>query len=196
MVSEQPGDLDGHALSGIKVTYRIGPEMVAPQIDQTATLTGEGVTVDGGTMNQPGFLRCIATVEQNGKTYRGLATAAFNPEAIQPTQEDPKDFDEFWAAGKAALAKLRKAQTSVGGFPWWPGGPPSPYMTLYLLHGFWGSPSSFVVALKLADVADSLDVPDPYYGGPPGFELVLDLVEEASSGLLAHLLERWRLSSR
>jgi uncharacterized protein YfaS (alpha-2-macroglobulin family) len=36
----------------------------------------------------------------------------------------------------AALAKLRKAQTSVGGFPWWPGGPPSPYMTLYLLHGF------------------------------------------------------------
>ena len=23
-----------------------------------------------------------------------------------------------------------------GGFPWWPGGPPSPYMTLYILHGF------------------------------------------------------------
>ncbi|MFI5181968.1 MAG: alpha-2-macroglobulin [Thermoanaerobaculia bacterium] len=36
----------------------------------------------------------------------------------------------------AALAKLRKTQTAVGGFPWWPGGPPSPYMTLYLLHGF------------------------------------------------------------
>ena len=29
-----------------------------------------------------------------------------------------------------------KAQTSLGGFPWWPGGPPSPYMTLYILHGF------------------------------------------------------------
>ena len=37
---------------------------------------------------------------------------------------------------EAALAKLKKAQTQVGGFPWWPGGPPSPYMTLYLLHGF------------------------------------------------------------
>jgi uncharacterized protein YfaS (alpha-2-macroglobulin family) len=36
----------------------------------------------------------------------------------------------------AALAKLRKAQTALGGFPWWPGGPPSPYMTLYLMHGF------------------------------------------------------------
>jgi uncharacterized protein YfaS (alpha-2-macroglobulin family) len=36
----------------------------------------------------------------------------------------------------AALAKLRKWQTASGGFPWFPGGPPSPYMTLYLLHGF------------------------------------------------------------
>jgi uncharacterized protein YfaS (alpha-2-macroglobulin family) len=37
---------------------------------------------------------------------------------------------------ESSLARLRKAQTSVGGFPWFPGGPPSPYMTLYLLHGF------------------------------------------------------------
>lgn len=32
------------------------------------------------------------------------------------------------------------------------------------------------------------DVPDPYYGGPDGFEHVLDLAEEASRGLLDHLL--------
>jgi uncharacterized protein YfaS (alpha-2-macroglobulin family) len=36
----------------------------------------------------------------------------------------------------SAMAKLRKAQTSIGAFPWWPGGPPSPYMTLYILYGF------------------------------------------------------------
>ncbi len=35
----------------------------------------------------------------------------------------------------AALDKLTKAQTSIGGFPWFPGGPPSPYMTLYIAHG-------------------------------------------------------------
>jgi uncharacterized protein YfaS (alpha-2-macroglobulin family) len=40
------------------------------------------------------------------------------------------------AERQAALAKLAKSQTSLGGFPWWPGGPPSPYMTLYLLQGF------------------------------------------------------------
>lgn len=28
------------------------------------------------------------------------------------------------------------------------------------------------------------EVPDPYYGGPAGFDYVLDLVEEASEGLL------------
>ncbi len=40
------------------------------------------------------------------------------------------------AEREASLARLRKAQTSIGAFPWWPGGPPSPYMTLYILHGF------------------------------------------------------------
>jgi protein-tyrosine phosphatase len=32
--------------------------------------------------------------------------------------------------------------------------------------------------------APDLDVPDPYYGGPGGFEEVLDLVEAACRGLL------------
>ena len=31
------------------------------------------------------------------------------------------------------------------------------------------------------------EVPDPYYGGDQGFERVLDMVEDASQGLLAHL---------
>lgn len=36
------------------------------------------------------------------------------------------------------------------------------------------------------------EVPDPYYGGPSGFEQVLDLVEEASRGLLVHLKRQGR----
>ena len=31
------------------------------------------------------------------------------------------------------------------------------------------------------------EVPDPYYGGPTGFERVLDLVDDAARGLLAEL---------
>jgi protein-tyrosine phosphatase len=44
--------------------------------------------------------------------------------------------------------------------------------------------------LEFAPSTDIDDVPDPYYGGPVGFEHVLDLVEEASKGLLDELLAR------
>ena len=41
------------------------------------------------------------------------------------------------------------------------------------------------ISLFLSHVAGhEEEVPDPYYGGPSGFERVLDLVEEASRGLL------------
>ena len=36
----------------------------------------------------------------------------------------------------SALGKLRKLQDASGGFAWFSGGPASPFMTLYLLHGF------------------------------------------------------------
>lgn len=34
------------------------------------------------------------------------------------------------------------------------------------------------------------EVPDPYYGGPDGFEHVLDLIDEACDGLVEHLRAR------
>ena len=33
------------------------------------------------------------------------------------------------------------------------------------------------------------EMPDPYYGGPQGFEYVLDLIEDACAGLLEHILK-------
>jgi protein-tyrosine phosphatase len=41
--------------------------------------------------------------------------------------------------------------------------------------------------LEFARRAGADEVPDPYYGGPDGFELVLDLIEDAAAGLLDHL---------
>jgi cephalosporin-C deacetylase-like acetyl esterase len=96
---------DNHALAGAAVTYRVGPEML-PAEERSATLPAEGLTIDGGTMNAPGFIRCIATIEVAGKTYRASATAGFAPEKIQPTQTNPADFDAFWKAGLDELAKI------------------------------------------------------------------------------------------
>ena len=39
-----------------------------------------------------------------------------------------------------------------------------------------------------------MEVPDPYYGGEDGFQDVLDLVEQASEGLMEEMLEQGLLS--
>ena len=46
--------------------------------------------------------------------------------------------------------------------------------------------------LDFAPDAGTQEVPDPYYGGPTGFEEVLDLVEAASRGLITHLRKGMR----
>ena len=96
---------DQHLLTGTTVTYRVGPEMM-PAPERTATLPAEGLVIDGGTLSQPGFIRCAVTVDIGGKAYRAVATAGFAPEQIQPTQKDPADFDAFWRAGLDELAKI------------------------------------------------------------------------------------------
>lgn len=37
------------------------------------------------------------------------------------------------------------------------------------------------------------EVPDPYYSGLNGFERVMDLIEEATEGLLMHIRDRYRI---
>jgi protein-tyrosine phosphatase len=44
--------------------------------------------------------------------------------------------------------------------------------------------------LDFAENSPEREVPDPYYDGPGGFERVLDLVEEASEGLLEDIRKR------
>lgn len=41
--------------------------------------------------------------------------------------------------------------------------------------------------LEFAEGDAPVEVPDPYYGGPQGFEQVLDLIENAAQGLLRHI---------
>jgi protein-tyrosine phosphatase len=46
--------------------------------------------------------------------------------------------------------------------------------------------------LEFAPAGAPAEVPDPYYGGPNGFEEVLDLAEAAARGLLDHVRRRAR----
>ncbi|HHI76794.1 MAG TPA: low molecular weight phosphotyrosine protein phosphatase [Gammaproteobacteria bacterium] len=45
--------------------------------------------------------------------------------------------------------------------------------------------------LDFAPQRPEREVPDPYYGGPQGFEHVFDLVEEAARGLLEDIRQRF-----
>jgi protein-tyrosine phosphatase len=47
-----------------------------------------------------------------------------------------------------------------------------------------GSEYKLQLFLSYAPNLETDEVPDPYYGGPTGFDRVLDMIEEASNGLL------------
>jgi len=47
--------------------------------------------------------------------------------------------------------------------------------------------------LEFAPARPEREVPDPYFGGDQGFERVLDMIEEAAEGLLAHLRDQHSL---
>ena len=55
-----------------------------------------------------------------------------------------------------------------------------------------GAQAQIALFLDYARTAQLKEVPDPYYGGASGFELVLDLVEDAARGFLQHLIDQNR----
>ena len=97
---------DGHPVPGTAVKYAFGPEMLPPTTESTATVGSDPLAVSAGTMREPGFLRLVATVEVEGRMYRGVGTAGFAPERIAPTQANPPDFDAFWESERSRLAAL------------------------------------------------------------------------------------------
>lgn len=96
---------DQQPIGGAEIRYRVGPEMTEAE-ERTAIVPLDGLEIDGGTLADPGFIRCVVTATIDGRTTRSTATAGFAPERIRPTQAEPADFDAFWAASKEALAKI------------------------------------------------------------------------------------------
>ncbi len=93
-------------LDGIQVNYSIQPELMESWDEGTLTLKKGVASVKAKAFNEPGFLRCRASVEVDGKTYSSYATAGFSPDEIQPTTTLPADFENFWNSAKADLAKI------------------------------------------------------------------------------------------
>lgn len=97
---------NGNLVKNARVRYEIGPEKMEATKKETITLPTGTITLDGGTMKTGGFLRCMVFAELDGKEYKSLGTAGFDPLTIQPTVENPADFDAFWQTAKTDLAKI------------------------------------------------------------------------------------------
>jgi protein-tyrosine phosphatase len=102
---------------------------------------------------------------------RSVRTAAghgvtLTGEARQVRPEDFRRFDYIVAMDGSNLENLERFRDGSGG-----------KAVLHLLREF--DP----------DGGPGAEVPDPYYGGPGGFEEVYAMVERSSRGLLAHILE-------
>ncbi len=93
-------------LEGIEISYVIQPELVEAWDTGTLILKKGSVSIKADKFKEPGFLRCTATVEVDGKEYSSYATAGFAPEEIAPTTTLPEDFESFWAQGKEDLSKV------------------------------------------------------------------------------------------
>ncbi len=83
-------------LPGVTIDYELGPEMYPTETRQSVVLK-DGTLKLSASMNTPGFLRCKVKAHVDGKTYEGLATAAYAPDQLKPATEMPADFSDYWA---------------------------------------------------------------------------------------------------
>jgi len=95
----------GNLIENVIVDYEAGPETF-PDIKKENVVLKNGKLELSGTMKVPGFYRVRLWAVVDGRRYEGLATAAFEPEKIQPTVRDPSDFEKFWTEAIAEARKL------------------------------------------------------------------------------------------
>ncbi len=93
-------------VKGIKIAWELGPEMMPAVKRDSATLKNGMTEISGYSMKEPGFLRCRVIALYQGKRYEGMASAAFDPQSIQPTIQYPSDFNQFWDKAKQELAAV------------------------------------------------------------------------------------------
>ncbi len=93
-------------VKGIKVRYELSEDYMPPFKTEEVTLKDGTLTIDAGTLKNPGFIRCQVTTEYDGSRYQNLATAAFEPEQIKPTTTEPDGFLKFWQNAREQNERL------------------------------------------------------------------------------------------
>ncbi len=98
----------GKPASGGTLDCVISKDGVAPVRTEKVEIKNGKASVTG-MLNEPGFLQLRATA--TGQAAYADAGAGFSPLDIKPSLPVPDDFDAFWTAQKAALAKVEMKST-------------------------------------------------------------------------------------
>ncbi len=96
----------GNPVKNVKFKYEVRPEKMEITKTEEMILEAGKISIDAGTLNTPGFLRCWAYAMVDGKMYTGHATAGFEPINIKPTTTLPDDFSEFWDQAKQEASEI------------------------------------------------------------------------------------------
>jgi protein-tyrosine phosphatase len=136
-------------------------EGVFRQVVENAGLTGK-VRIDSCGTGDWHLGKSPDTRSQAAAASRGIDISGLR--ARQFRESDLAEFDYVLVMDKQNLADIQDIRARSGGT--------SPELFLNYGHSL------------------QKEVPDPYYGGDQGFEVVLDLIQEASEGLLTKLRER------
>lgn len=107
----------------------------------------------------------------DGRAQRAALKRGYDLSGIRARKISARDFERFdliLAVDKPVLASLSRQC-------------PSNYADRLALLMAYAQPSS------------SQEIGDPYYGGPQGFEIVLDQIEAATDGLIASLKQKLRV---
>jgi cephalosporin-C deacetylase-like acetyl esterase len=85
------------------VDWVLSKDALKPPLREGRAELQAGVAFVTGTLDEPGFLRCDATIKLGEESMTVAAAAAVDPEKIKPSMPAPEDFDAFWAAKKKEL---------------------------------------------------------------------------------------------
>ena len=96
----------GVALDGVKASYAICRDKMPPHASGNVDVKSGNAIIKGGTMKEPGFLRCTAEVMVDGVKYSGSCAVGFAPERIKPAVSMPADFKQWWDGELRALDKI------------------------------------------------------------------------------------------
>lgn len=101
----------GVALDGVKASYAICRDKMPPHASGNVDVKSGNAIIKGGTMKEPGFLRCTAEVMVDGVKYSGSCAVGFAPERIKPAVSMPADFKQWWDGELRALDKIEPTAT-------------------------------------------------------------------------------------